>query len=187
MWGEIKKLPTRVLPCLLHSRLRNLASPSVMSTGAIEEQRIVIVGGGIIGICSAFYLLGSGLLSPNLTVTMIENVGIASAASVKAGGFISRDWHNSETESLARESWLEHVALAERYDGVQKWGWRECGAIGLRVGSQEEDVERSAYRLLPEGEGMRGESWLNGEREDMSGSGGIAQLSVRSQSRVRRN
>lgn len=154
----------------------NLHRALSMSSGAKQPQQIVIVGGGIIGLCTAHSLLNSPSLPPNSTVTIIENVGIASAASGKAGGFISRDWHNPFTTDLARLSWLEHLALAQKYDGVQKWGWRECGAIGLRVGSQEEDVERSAYRILPGGEGMQGETWLNGEREDMSGSGGIAQL-----------
>lgn len=147
-----------------------------MASGA--RQDIVIIGGGIIGISAAYYLLVNQHFAPGSTVTLVENVAIASAASGKAGGFISRDWHNSATLNLANSSWLEHCELAQRFNGAQKWGWRKCGAIGLRVGELD-GMERSAYRILPEGEGMQGESWLNGEREDMSGTGGIAQLYVR--------
>ena len=167
----------RLLALSVSRNLSNRQSRPRMRSVAQQPRQIVIIGAGIIGLCCANSLLKSPLLPPNSTVTIIENVGIASAASGKAGGFISRDW--PESTDLARLSWLEHVALAEKYDGGQKWGWRECGAVGLRVGSLEEDVERSAYRALPEGAQMKGESWLNGEREDMSGSGGIAQLYVR--------
>ena len=52
--------------------------------------RVVIVGGGIIGVATAYYLLQRG--DPDVHVTIIERNAIAGAASGKAGGFLARNW-----------------------------------------------------------------------------------------------
>jgi glycine/D-amino acid oxidase-like deaminating enzyme len=138
-----------------------------MSPQAPADQ-IVIVGGGIIGLCSAYYILTSPLLPRNSTVVIIEasKHGVAQAASSSAGGFISRDWHTNPVLSLAKLSWECHNELANKLKGEQNYGWRMCGAVGLTVG--DELVERSAYRILPEGKAQtRKGDWLNGAREDM--------------------
>lgn len=139
-----------------------------MSTKAAPEH-IVIIGGGIIGLCTAYYLLTSPLLPPSSSVILIESstLGIAQGASSNAGGFISKTWHSQSVLSLAALSWACHEELAARFDGPRNYGWGMCGAVGLTVGDDLE-VERSAYRSLPEGktQTIEGE-WLNGIREDM--------------------
>lgn len=133
----------------------------------------VIIGGGIIGLSTCYNLL----LNQQSTV-LIENStnGVASAASGKAGGFLSRDWHNEPTKSLAILAFEEHKRLAAQNDGENTYGFRYVSAIGTRIGLSD-DVSRSAYRILPEGVKSEGESWINGEREDMSGSDeSLAQL-----------
>lgn len=133
-----------------------------------RPQRIVIIGGGIVGLSTAYYVLASPHLPPHSTVTLIESStrGIAQMASKNAGGFISKYWHEKEVLPLAALSWACHVELANQFGGATEWGWRECGAVGLTVGSV--GAERSAYRNLPEGrqEVIEGD-WLNGSREDM--------------------
>ncbi|ORY92911.1 FAD dependent oxidoreductase [Leucosporidium creatinivorum] len=141
---------------------------------------IVILGSGIVGLCSAYHLLKSPALPPNSTVTILENSSdgsIASGASSKAGGFIAGargGWCGEPSTDLARLSWECHLELVNELGGREKWGWRECGAVGLRVGGGGQS--RSAYRDLPKGKKeVSDRDWLNGEREDLTnGAGGVA-------------
>lgn len=61
-----------------------------------SSERILIVGGGIHGVATAYYLSCRGI-----ACTVIERVGLASAASGKAGGFLARDWGNGPTGKIA--------------------------------------------------------------------------------------
>lgn len=137
---------------------------------------IVILGGGVIGLCTAYSLLTSPLLPPESQVTLVDNCSIGAGASTRAGGFISRDWHDPPSASLGRLSWELHSRMAQEA-GEETYGWRTTGAVGIRVG--DERAERSAYRALPtEGETRRFR-YLNGAQEDL-GHEGIAQLFVSS-------
>lgn len=153
------------------------------STASIPEH-VCIFGSGIVGLSTAYYLLTSPLFPPHSTVTIFENShnGIAPGASSFAGGFIAGGktsvWHDPASQGLARLSWKCHVELAEELGGSKKWGWRECAATGLRVGD-DAAASRSAYRALPAGNKDVGEpGWLTGERENLSGDGGIGQMYV---------
>ncbi len=53
----------------------------------------------MIGQSTAFYLAKSGSRGASSTVTLVESVGIASAASGKSGGFLALDWHGKATAS----------------------------------------------------------------------------------------
>ncbi|GAA5850835.1 hypothetical protein JCM9279_003941 [Rhodotorula babjevae] len=145
---------------------------------------VVILGAGIVGLCTAFYTLD---LSPSTRVTLVEaGSTIASGASSQAGGFLAFGpaWHEPPSQSLARLSGECHGELAARLDGASRFGFRECAAVGLNVGGVDED--RSKYRTLPggrkegrqEGDGARlprGE-WVEGDKEVLSTEGGVAQL-----------
>jgi hypothetical protein len=48
--------------------------------------RVVICGGGVIGACTAYFLTRSGV-----EVTVVEQTGVACAASGRAGAFLARD------------------------------------------------------------------------------------------------
>jgi glycine/D-amino acid oxidase-like deaminating enzyme len=50
--------------------------------------RVAIIGGGIQGAASAYYLTDRGA-----QVTLIEGSTIAAGASGKAGGLLALDWH----------------------------------------------------------------------------------------------
>jgi len=49
--------------------------------------RVVICGGGVIGACTAYFLIRRGI-----DVTVVERTEVAAAASGKAGGFLALDW-----------------------------------------------------------------------------------------------
>ncbi|GAA6007988.1 hypothetical protein JCM11491_006567 [Sporobolomyces phaffii] len=152
---------------------------------ARDQQEIVIIGSGIVGLCSAYYAL---TLSPSSRVTILESsraCTVAGGASSYAGGFIAGgpSWHDPSSQDLARESWNCHVHLAKVLDGERNYGWRECGAIGLQVGHP---ISRSAYRTLPQGNGsetvtvekgkLRPGEWVEGEKEELSLEGGVGQV-----------
>jgi hypothetical protein len=91
----------------------------------------VIIGGGVIGVCTAYYLLHSP--NPPARVTLIEAYAVAGCASGKAGGFLALDWHGPATTSLAALSWRLHADLAREHDGAQKWGFRTMDSVSYIV------------------------------------------------------
>lgn len=93
------------------------------------EKRIVIVGGGIIGCCSAYYLSRHPSFDPaRHKITLIESSTIAGGSSGKAGGLVAK-W--AFPQQLSRVSFHLHKELAKEYDGAAKWGYRPvtCGEV----------------------------------------------------------
>ncbi|KAI0776668.1 FAD dependent oxidoreductase [Trametes elegans] len=92
-------------------------------------QNIVIVGGGIIGCTTAYYLASHPRFNNTTTsITLIEasKEGVAQGASGKAGGLVAK-W--AYPKELVNVSFPEHVRLAEEHNGKERWGWRfvNCG------------------------------------------------------------
>ena len=54
---------------------------------------ICIIGGGIVGVSTAFYLSSKLNLDEDVKIVIVEANEIAGSASGKAGGFLARDWH----------------------------------------------------------------------------------------------
>jgi glycine/D-amino acid oxidase-like deaminating enzyme len=70
---------------------------------------VVILGGGIQGCATAYFLAQRGVPS-----TIVERVEIAAAASGKAGGFLAGGWGDGGvTQELHRVSFALHETLAE--------------------------------------------------------------------------
>ncbi|KAF8516052.1 FAD dependent oxidoreductase [Gautieria morchelliformis] len=98
-----------------------------MSTSPAQERRIVIVGGGIIGCTSAYYLTRHPFFpASNHHITLLEASTIAGGASGKAAGLVA-NW--AYPHELTEVSFEEHKKLAVRHAGKERWGWREvtCG------------------------------------------------------------
>ncbi|XP_063934152.1 uncharacterized protein LOC135145954 [Zophobas morio] len=72
--------------------------------------KTVIVGGGIMGMSSAYQLCQRGH-----EVTVIERSTVASSASGKAGGFLARDWGNAVTRELHEQSFKLHEQLSKEF------------------------------------------------------------------------
>ncbi|KAH8102128.1 FAD dependent oxidoreductase [Cristinia sonorae] len=92
----------------------------------METRSIVIIGGGIIGCTTAYYLTNHPDFKKSDTVTVIEASvhGAAQGASGKAGGLVAK-W--AYPKSLVNVSFPEHVRLAEKHNGKERWGWRFVG------------------------------------------------------------
>lgn len=81
------------------SRTQDTLPASIDSSTEPRPKNIVIVGGGIVGVCTAYFLAISPQRPQGSTITLVEGTGIASAASGNAGGFLARDWHGPATAS----------------------------------------------------------------------------------------
>ncbi|XP_024020661.1 uncharacterized protein LOC21392624 [Morus notabilis] len=111
--------------------IRLSSSPS--SPNPMDERhppkRVVVCGGGVIGVCAAYFLSKKGA-----AVTLVEKSSVACAASGKAGGFLALDWCDGRPlSSLARASFNLHRSLAEDLDGARSYGYRPLTTLSLTV------------------------------------------------------
>lgn len=84
---------------------------------------IVILGAGVIGCSTAYYLTESQSVDP-MSVHLIEaSPELFASASGKAGGFLASDWFGPSTASLGALSFRLHEKLALENDGKAKWGY----------------------------------------------------------------
>lgn len=98
-----------------------------------EKKNIVIIGGGIIGCTTAYFLTRHPKFNPSLhKITLLEATSIAAAASGKAGGLLAL-W--AYPECLVPLSYRLHKELAEQHGGPEKWGYRRlgCGTIAASI------------------------------------------------------
>ena len=105
---------------------------STASSSSSVPRDIVIIGGGIIGVCTAYYLVTDPSLPDDTTVTLVEGTSIAAGASGHAGGFLARDekWFTDATLGMSSmfvtcyytgaiepNSWNGRTLCAVRDDG----------------------------------------------------------------------
>ncbi|KAF9019188.1 FAD dependent oxidoreductase [Hymenopellis radicata] len=92
-------------------------------------RNVVIIGAGIIGCSTAYYLTRHPAFSSATSIRILEASvhGPAQGASGKAGGLIAKWAYPKELVDL---SFSEHVRLAEEHNGTDRWGWRyvNCGS-----------------------------------------------------------
>lgn len=100
-----------------------------MAKNGEASKRLVVCGGGVIGVCTAYFLAKKGI-----SVTLVEKSAVACAASGKAGGFLAFDWcDGSPVGSLARASFDLHRSLAEELNGVESYGYRPLTTLSVTV------------------------------------------------------
>ncbi|KAL0817599.1 hypothetical protein Bca101_074043 [Brassica carinata] len=100
-----------------------------LTDGGETSKRVVVCGGGVIGVCTAYFLAKKGV-----SVTLVEQSAVACAASGKAGGFLAFDWcDGSPVGSLARASFDLHRSLSEELNGVESYGYRPLTTLSVTV------------------------------------------------------
>ncbi|KAL0896990.1 hypothetical protein Bca101_080951 [Brassica carinata] len=113
------------------------------------SKRVVVCGGGVIGVCTAYFLAKKGV-----SVTLVEKSAVACAASGKAGGFLAFDWcDGSPVASLARASFDLHRSLAEELNGAESYGYRPLTTLSATV-TESKPVFSGGGSGLPD--------WVNG-------------------------
>ncbi|KAL8661655.1 MAG: hypothetical protein Q9202_005421 [Teloschistes flavicans] len=98
-------------------------------TSPAEKKEIVIIGGGIIGCTSAYFLTRHPSYDPSKhSVTLLEASKIAGGASGKAGGLLALWAYPSNIVPL---SYRLHAQLAKEHGGETRWGYRRihCGQL----------------------------------------------------------
>ncbi|KAF2396199.1 FAD dependent oxidoreductase-like protein superfamily [Trichodelitschia bisporula] len=157
-------------------------------------ENTVIIGGGIIGFSTAFYLSES----PHTDARTIHVVEVSrelfNCASGLAGGFLASDWFSPSVSSLGALSFRLHKELAEQHEGREKWGYSmstgtslesEGGDAESAVGGSGEDFLRNGTSRanaagLHEFKSGEGPAWLtraaDTRLEVISQPGSVAQI-----------
>lgn len=113
----------------------------------------MIIGGGIIGCTTAYFLTRHPSYNPTFhKITVLEATSIASGASGKAGGLLAL-W--AYPSSIVPLSYKLHAELAAEHDGAKRWGYRalHCGSLSAS-GKAPQDVEKGKIE-------SKGERWQN--------------------------
>lgn len=85
---------------------------------------MVVIGGGIIGLSTAYYL--SLARKSGRSITIVDSASILFAgASGKANGILGDYGFEPEVESLGKLSWELHRQLTSIHRGDAGWGYRE--------------------------------------------------------------
>ena len=87
---------------------------------------VVIVGGGIIGAATSYYLRKRGV-----SATIIEKCRVACHSSGKAGGFLAKEWcDSSKAGRLAHMSFALHAAIrSESSNNSRDLGYRNVDVV----------------------------------------------------------
>lgn len=93
------------------------------------KNHIIIVGAGIIGVCTAYYIVKHPKYDPEkYHITIIESKRVAGGASGKAGGLLAL-W--AFPQQLVPLSFQLHQELSDMYGGEQEWGYRRLTTVSL--------------------------------------------------------
>ncbi|KAK9461179.1 FAD dependent oxidoreductase [Lipomyces oligophaga] len=103
--------------------------PSADAVSDDSRTHIIIVGAGIVGVCTAYYLTRHPSFSPTThRISIIESTRPASGASGKAGGLLALWAFPSQLVPL---SFQLHEELADTYNGAEEWSYRRLQTVSL--------------------------------------------------------
>lgn len=130
-------------------------------------QSTVILGAGIIGVSTAYYLSQS---LPGTSIHLIDTSSeLFASASGKAGGFLAADWFGPASAPLGLLSFKLHKQLADEYDGAQRWGYaRSTGASFAESEDAVDDEDEKEGEWLESG---RSRAEVAGTHEFCEGEG----------------
>lgn len=142
-----------------------------------EKRNIVIVGGGIIGSTTAYYLTRHQSYNPaQHKITLLEATSVASAASGKAGGLLAL-W--AYPKQIVPLSFQLHKELAEEHGGKDRWGYRPVGVGAIELSGRK--IPKDSIRAARDGvEGKKEEirTTHEGDALPIAGAGGETDVSL---------
>ena len=93
---------------------------------------IAILGSGIIGVSTAYYLSQT---HPSSSIHLVEaSPTLFASASGFAAGFLAKDWFSPSVAAVGSLSFEEHKKLAEEFGGREKWGYTRSSGISYTAG-----------------------------------------------------
>ncbi|KIW66673.1 hypothetical protein PV04_05982 [Phialophora macrospora] len=99
----------------------------------------IILGGGIIGLSTAYYLCLAQPPSSTSSIHVVDSSSqLFTSASGYAGGFLALDWFSPSVASLGALSFRLHRELADQHGGRRKWGYAGSHVYNLSEGEVEE-------------------------------------------------
>ncbi len=113
-----------------------------MSTPTRSEYRTVIVGAGVIGLYTAYYLARAGA-GP---ILVVDRGFLSSGASGRNGGGVRQQWETRATVRLARESVGAYRRFARDF-GVNPW-FRQSGYVFLAENGAELERLRRVHDIV---------------------------------------
>ncbi|KAF2727959.1 FAD dependent oxidoreductase-like protein superfamily [Polyplosphaeria fusca] len=131
----------------------------------------VILGSGIVGLSTAYYLSRSGSTKPQDIYLVDPIPKLFQCSSGLAGGFLAADWFAPSVASLGTLSFKLHKELADQNDGAKRWGYSQSTGISLSQdaedavgGSGEDWLRDGTSRAQAAGQkpalGANGPAWL---------------------------
>ena len=145
----------------------------------------VIIGAGIIGTSTAYYLSQSKAFKGEMHLVEASPQLFASASGY-AAGFLARDWFSPSLANLGELSFDLHKQLAEEHNGYERWGYsRSSGtslaeSVGAANGADwlREGASRSTAAARSGKGGGDGPTWLrrHSELDVMSDGSTTAQV-----------
>lgn len=119
----------------------------------MSTSNTIILGTGIIGLTTAYYLSSS--LPPSTVHFVDPSPELFASASGRAAGFLAKDWFSPSLAALGELSFEEHKRLAEKEGGREKWGYMRSQGVSYTPSLTSGKKKK----------GERGEDWL---RQDAS-------------------
>ncbi|CAF9928812.1 hypothetical protein IMSHALPRED_007744 [Imshaugia aleurites] len=100
-----------------------------------EPKNIIIIGGGVIGCSTAYFLTRHEYYNPKIhSIVILEASKIAGGSSGKAGGLLA-EW--ATPKCLAPLSFKTHAALAKKHGGDEIWGHRSVYCADVELQAQD--------------------------------------------------
>lgn len=114
-----------------------------------DSNATVILGCGIIGLCTAYFLTETGNTEPTSIHMIDSSPELFHCASGFAGGYLAADWFAPSVRSLGALSFKLHAELASTHAGRSTWGYAPSTGISLTQDSESESAVSGS-----------GEDWL---------------------------
>ncbi|KAI3406782.1 hypothetical protein KGF56_000387 [Candida oxycetoniae] len=135
------------------------------------KHHIIIAGAGIVGVCTAYYIVKHPKFDPEKHhITIIESKRIAGGASGKAGGLLAL-W--AFPEQIVPLSFNLHQKLADEYNGSEEWGYRRLSTVSLEgdISHIPENYEEDEEEEEEEAEEEEDEEEDEEDEEEIDGDG----------------
>lgn len=141
------------------------------------KKHIIIVGAGIIGVCTAYYIVKHKKFDPSkYHITIIESKRVAGGASGKAGGLLAL-W--AFPQQIVPLSFELHQELSDLYNGSEEWGYRRLTTVSL-----EGDITKIPEEATDQADKEDGELTIPRKKNAKATKNSFSSSSPRSRSKL---